>query len=140
MTIGIGVELEMENALQDAQEIIELRGIDFKFYINDEDSVDRDIYGSIKKRTPTELTLQAFPVTYTPTDDQLKRAGIREQVDLMLTVATNSLTDNNISYADIDSGRYEVEFEGDIYLIKDKNRVNHFGSTYLNVVIGVNKK
>lgn len=139
MTYPAGVELEQIHALQDAADYLYERGSEVKIYVNDETTIERDIYGSTKKRTPTYITLHAFPLDYNPTDDQLMKAGVREQVDLMITLATKHLTDNGLSYADIDSGRFQVEVNGDLYNIKDKNQINMFSHVYLNVVLGLNK-
>ena len=140
MTYPAGVQLEETHALQDAADYLYERGSEIKLYVNDETTIDRDIYGSVKKRVPTYITLHAFPLEYNPTDDQLMKAGVREQVDLLVTLATKHLTDNGLSYASIDGGRFEAEVNGDVYIIKDKNQINHFSHVYLNVVLGLNKK
>lgn len=140
MTYPAGIELEQTHALQDAADYLYERGSEIKLYVNSETTIDRDIYGSIKKRTPSYKTLHAFPLDYNPTDDQLMKAGVREQVDLLITLATKHLIDNGLSYASIDTGRFEVEVNGDIYAIKDKTQINMFSHVYLNVVLGLNKK
>jgi len=140
MTLPVGVELEQINALQDAADYLYERGVDIDIYVVDETDISRDKYNSVKKRTPEYVTLHAFPVVYNPTDDQLKEAGIREQVDLMITVATKHLTDNSLSYKLLDTGRFEIGYDGNVYSIKDKNQKNHFSHVYLNVVLGLSKK
>ena len=140
MSIPLGVQLEQTNALQDAADYLYERGSEVYLYDNNESTVDRDKYNSIKKRDPSVKTFHAFPIDYSPTDNQLKKAGIREQVDVIVTLAVQHLTTQSLSYSDIDSIRFEVELDGDMYLIKDKNQINHFSHTYLNVVLGLNKK
>ena len=140
MTYPAGVQLEETHALQDAADYLYERGSEVKLYVNSESTIERDVYGSVKKRTPSYITLHAFPIDYNPTDDQLMKAGVREQVDLLVTLATKHLTDNSISYLDIDTGRYEIEVNGDVYSIKDKNQINMFSHIYLNVILGLSKK
>ena len=140
MTYPAGVQLEEIHALQDAADYLYERGNEVKLYVNSESTIERDVYGSVKKRTPSYITLHAFPIDYNPTDDQLMKAGVREQVDLLVTLATKHLTDNSISYLDIDTGRYEIEVNGDVYSIKDKNQINMFSHIYLNVILGLSKK
>ena len=140
MTYPAGVQLEEIHALQDAADYLYERGNEVKLYVNSESTIERDVYGSVKKRTPSYITLHAFPIDYNPTDDQLMKAGVREQVDLLVTLATKHLTDNSISYLDIDTGRYEIEINGDVYSIKDKNQINMFSHVYLNVILGLSKK
>lgn len=140
MTYPAGVQLEETHALKDAANYLYERGSEIKLYVNDETTITRDIYNSVKKREPSYITLHAFPLDYNPTDDQLMKAGVREQVDLLVTLATKHLTDNSLSYASIDTGRFEVEVNGDVYIIKDKTQINMFSHVYLNVVLGLNKK
>lgn len=147
MTIPLGVELEKLNALQDAQDYLFERGNDITLCINDEGSIERGLYGSIKKRTSTKLTLHAYPVIYSPTDDQLKVAGINESVDVIITLAVkdfydNSLMsiDNNASFDTLDTTRWEIILDGNLYVIADKNLINHFSHVYLNISLGLNRK
>jgi len=58
----------------------------------------------------------------------------------LITLATKHLADEGMSYSSIDSGRYEIEVNGDIYSIKDKNQINMFSHVYLNIIIGLSKK
>lgn len=137
MTARIGVQLETCGALEDAKEFIDERGLEVKINTNNETNVDRDKYGSIKKRTSTVLTFNAFPVTFNPSSDQVKRAGIREDVDVLVTFATKDFTNNSLGYKDIDHTRWEIELEDRTYSIKDINQINHFSSSYLNIVVGL---
>lgn len=148
MTIPIGVQLEMENALQDAKDIIDERGNDITLLDNTESTVERDSYGEIIRRVPTQYTMHAYPVIYNPTQDELEKAGIKENVELMVTLAVKDLTNIGITYDDIDNIRFEVAVNVDpltntdsqLYIIKDKNNLNMFSHTYLNVVLGLFKK
>lgn len=140
MTYPTGVELEQENALQDAQDYLYERGVDITILITNESDVTRDRYNSIIKRNPTSFNLHAFPVNYNPTREMLEKAGIKEDVDVLITLATKDFTDNGLSYDSIDTIRWEVILNGETYLIKDKNKQNHFSHVYLNIVLGLFKK
>ena len=138
--IPLGVQLEETNALQDAAEYLYERGIDLYLLTETESSLSRDRYNAIKKRDPEEILLHAYPVVYNPTEDQLRRAGIRENVDVIATLATKHITDNDLSYEDIDTTRFEVKLENNLYTINYKNQINHFSHVYLNIVLGLFKK
>lgn len=140
MAQPIGVTLEQENALQDAADYLFERGMEITLLQNDETTITRGRYNSIKKREPVEIVFHAYPVKYSPTDDELREAGIREKVDVILTLATKHLTDASISYDIIDTGRYELLLNGNLYTIADKNKINHFSFVHLNVVLGLFKK
>lgn len=135
-----GVACETIDALEDARAYLNERGLSVTIKINSESDVTRDVYNSIKTRVQTDLILKAFPVDYHPSQYTVRRAGIKEGIDLMITLATQDFTDNSISYEDIDQTRWEIEVEGHLYTIKDKNQINHFGSSYLNIVIGLDRK
>ena len=76
MTIPVGVKLETINALQDAKSYIGDRGNEITLRINDEGNVERDIYGAIKKRVPTQYSFHAFPINYNPTQEQIEKRAL----------------------------------------------------------------
>lgn len=140
MAISECIQHELCCALQDAQDIIRERGNDIIIYKNDESEIERDIYGSIKKRTQVQCDFKAFPINYNPTQDILEKAGIKENVDVLVTTASQDWTDNNINFNDIDGIRWEVELNGELFTIAEKNRINMFGNVYLNYILGLFKK
>ena len=140
MTIPIGVQKEMEDALEDSRAYLDERGNDVILRTNDEGDVIRDRYGSIKKRVPVLITLHSYPTTFNPTQEDLRKAGIKENVDIIMTFSTKQFTNNSLSYEGVDERRWEFEVEGNLYTPKDKNQTNHFSHSYLNIIIGATKK
>jgi hypothetical protein len=140
MTISECILHETCCALQDAQDIIRERGNDIIIYKNNESEIERDIYGSIKKRTQVQYNFKAFPIDYNPTQDILEKAGIKENVDVLVTTASQDWTENSINFNDIDGIRWEVELNGELFTIAEKNRINMFGNVYLNYILGLFKK
>ena len=137
----IGVDLETTNALKDAQDIIQERGNTLILNSMEESDLNRDIYNSIQKKVVAEeYTFFAFPIVYSPNRFQLEKAGIKEKVNVIVTLATLDFTENEVSYKDIDNIRWEVILDEEVYLIEDKNKINHFNSTFLNIVFGLVKK
>ena len=100
-----GVRIEKLNSLKDAAYYLEERGFDIVILDNDESTINRDVYNSIKKRTPVKITIPAFPVVFSPTEDELKEAGIREKVDVLVTLATKHLKDRDLTYSKLDTIR-----------------------------------
>ena len=138
--MSCGVGLEQKYALADAKACIDQRGRDIIIQHTTEEDVTRDIYNSIKKREPLNFTIKAFPVKFNPTADALEKAGIKENVDVLVTTAALDWMNNNLTIKDIDSTRSEVILDGETYTIKDKNQVNMFSDAFLNIVLGLFKK
>jgi len=137
MAIEIGVQLERDCALEDAKEWIDERGDEIKLKASNEGNVVRDVYGSIKQKAVTEYTMNAFPIEFNPTDGQMEKAGIKENVDVIIYLAQLDLTNNSIGYETIDDIRWRVTVKGATYTIKDKNQVNMMADTYLNIALGL---
>lgn len=140
MAVQECMRLDQCNALKDAQDMINQLGTDIVLETTNEQNVERDIYNSIKKRTVVNYTFKTFPVNYSPTQDKLEKAGIRENVDVIVFLSAKDFSDNNIDYNDIDGTRWEVLLNGETYTIGDKNRINMFSDVYLNFVLGLFKK
>ena len=143
MSQTIGVNLEETNALKDAQDYVRERGSDIILYIVEETSLERDIYNGIKKREPVKVTLPAWPIVHSPSIYQVRKAGIVEDVDVLITFAVKDFTDNNLAYKDIDNLRWEFVLDSvdeEVYTVKDRNRINRFSYTFLNIVLGLTKK
>lgn len=132
-----GVELERDCALIDAKEFIDERGDEIILNVSLESDVTRDRYGSIKKHSPSEIVMCAFPIEFNPTDGRLEKAGIKENIDLMITLSQKDFIDNDLTIDDIDDIRWRVVVKGKTYSIKDKNEINQMADTYLNIVLGL---
>jgi hypothetical protein len=140
MAISIGVQLERENALEDARAHIEEYGDDIEIFDRTESEVSRDPYGSIKHKDEiAALKMKAYPITYNPTDYQLFKAGIRAKVDCLIYTSMKDW--NNYEYTEpyfvIDVARFTVKIQNRTYGIKEANNVNQFADTFLNIAIGL---
>ena len=140
MASNIGVELEELNALTDSANYLYERGKNLTLRVSDETTVERDDFGSIKRRVPVLHELHAFPIIFNPTDEELLEAGIKENVDVLITLSTKHLNDLGITYDSIDTIRYEIDLANQRYTVKEKNQKNLFGYTYLNVILGLYRK
>lgn len=142
MTISCGVQLERDNALIDAQEIINLYGADIVSYIRSEAGVSRDKYGSIKSRTyniATKVELKAYPVTPMPNRLQIEKAGLREDCELLLYTAMKDWTDQSYTFETIEPIRLEFTFRGLKYIGKEKGLNSQFADTFLYITFSLKK-
>ncbi len=135
-----GVAFEQKGALLDTKMIIDERGFSITINIIDETNITRDIYGSIKARGSSTFTLFAYPIIFAPTDEDKSNGGLREDTDVIVHTSTLDWTVEGYDIDNIDLFRGEVFISGDVYEIRDKARISQFGTTFLYIVLGLNKK
>lgn len=147
MSVSLGVQLERDNALTDAKDVIDERGMDIVTYerqsVLDANDVRRDAYGSIKRNITTTASfkheLKAYPVISQPNNKQIEKAGLREQSEMIIYTAMKDWNDLNIGFEDIDLIRDTMTIGGIKFAIKEKNTINHFADIFLNVVFSLVK-
>jgi hypothetical protein len=140
MTVPHRVIFERDNALIDAYQTIEEYGVDVIEYNRNEHDVHRDKYNSIKVRdinSPVTFNIKAFPVIFNPTQDKIEKAGIKHNVECIITTAMKSWTDLGLTYESIDEIRDTITLRGQKFVIKDKALVNQFADTFLFINIGL---
>lgn len=138
-----GISLDELLALQRVQCTVKSRGIPIYIKLDDESTIERDSYGSIKKRESSTTTIYAYPIVFSPSQKQKDRNGIKNEVEVMVTTPMQCWLDAGFSDTDlshIDTIRATVFLRGQTYEIKDKNMDSQFGSTFLYVILGLNRK
>jgi len=138
--IPLGAQLERNNALDDARSVINDYGDDIAVYRREETDIERDAYNSIIRRVPVEpILMKAYPIQFNPTENQLFKAGLRERVDVIIYTAMKDWIEHDLTdpYFQIDESRFTVELQGRTYLIKDKNYLNQFADSFLNITLGL---
>ena len=144
--MSASTDFEKCGALRDVYNIIDERGMSVRIELLGEDDVVRDKFGSIKKRDSsgaTVLTTKAFPITFTPTDKQKDKAGIRESTSVIIWTAMNAWINAGIDpniLLSIDPIRTRVVINGIEYEIADKNMVDQMFDTFLYVTLGLNRR
>ena len=142
--VDVGVQLERNHILEDERYWIGRYGEIVKIYFNQEVSVTRDSYNSIKNSqvlTPTVLEMKAYPVTYNPSKNQMEKAGIQEQVEVMFVTAMKDWTLNGIDVVkDFNTIKGQVVVRGETYNIVDKAQTGHIADTYSTITIGISRK
>jgi hypothetical protein len=135
-----GVKLDQRDALADVQQVCTEMGRLVKISLRDEQDITRDAYNSIKRRTNvTGLSCYAYPVEFSPTEHQMEKAGIKENVDVQIYTAQQDWIDAGLRYEDIEVIRSTVELEGCRYQVKAKNQTSQFSDTYLYITLGLVK-
>lgn len=133
-----GVTLEENNILDDVKFLVREYGKSFTIYDESESTVTRSRYGAIKKTSKgAGLTLYADPLEFDPDKDRLELAGIYEEVNVIAWISMKEWLDLGYSYSDFDNIRFRAEIDGNEYEIKDKNRVNKYGSVYTYITLGL---
>jgi len=142
MSVSIGVQLERDNALQDAYAHCLEYGDEIKIAMLGEPDITRDKYNSIKYRTISSgdnVTFHAFPIVFQPTRLQIEKAGLREDVEVIVTISLKELTAAGFTYNDIDMIRTVVKVRNERYVVRDKVQDSQFADVFLYVNIGLKK-
>jgi len=141
MTVAKCVTLETKCALKDAWDIINQYGEDIIVYDREETNVTREKYSSIKYRATTstlKYAMKAYPIIFTPSRQQIEKAGLREECQCIITTATKSWTDISKTFEDINMIRDTIILRDNKYLIKEKSNVNQYANTFLYINFGLN--
>jgi len=141
--MSCGVEFEKLGAMIDAKSVIDERGKQVTFYLNEETDIVRDKYNSISQRTKDYFTIFAFPVVYQPTRDSLEKAGVKEDCEVLITTSMQDWIDkgyNNKTISEIDNLRAFVDLNGERFGISEMGRINNFFDEYLNITFGLKRR
>lgn len=142
-TFCAGVQLEKAQLLYDEWFLAQMYGDTVIFYLNQESTVHRDSYNSIKtkdKALPRILTARAYPIIFSPTKYQMEKAGIQEQVTAIITVAMKYWIDAGYDDTDLNSIKAEVSLRGQTYTISDKSLQKQIADTFAVINIGLFRK
>jgi hypothetical protein len=136
-----GISEEKRDALIDTQMICQERGRLVKISNRIESDIVRDNYNSIKRRKViTGLTCYAYPVEFSPTEHQLEKAGVKENVDVLVYTSMQDWIDAGLTYEGLEVIRMTVDIDGCRYAIKAKNQYSQFADTYLYITLGCVKE
>lgn len=138
-----GVQLEKEQILCEEKFWADMYGDDVTFHLNTEASIVRDKYSSIKTKdvtTPTPLVIRCYPIVFNPTQYQMEKAGIQEQVHAIITVPMKSWTDASLDDRDLNAIKAEIILRGETYTIKEKSLQRQIGDTFTSINIGIFRK
>lgn len=141
---NVGVYLERNYALADTKFYVDERGDVVEIYLRKEGDVVRDSYNSIQKRQTNSAFhkfFRTFPVQYSPSTQQLEKAGIKENADVVIYTAFKDWLDAGLGVNDIDiSGRLTCIMQGETFEIKAKGMKDQFNDVFLYITLGLFKK
>lgn len=138
-----GVQLERDQMMLEEQIWAQMYGDDVTIRFNQEASVGRDKYQSIKTKSvllPTTLVLRAYPIIYSPTKYQMEKAGIQEQVNVIITLPMKSLRDNGVDETDLNAIKAEIQLRNETYTITDKSPSQQIADEYVKINLGLFRK
>lgn len=132
---------ELCGALLDSQCVAHNYGRSIILQMMTESKITRDRYGTTKKViNPVEKTLYAFPIQFNPNEKQLEKAGIFENVDVLVWTPTQDWTDAGITFEDANLIRDRVTIGGITYQLSAKGLANQFLDQFLNITLGLKKE
>ena len=143
--IGVGnpaINVEVCGMMRDIEVESMCYGCPITVYLNLESQLTRDRFNQISKLPNTNkiITVYALPLTPSPTQYQLNKAGIKENVDYIAYTPSITWLSNDISFDDLKQENTEFKIENKTYILKDKNRVSQMASTYLYWTVGMVEK
>jgi hypothetical protein len=151
---GSFVSIDICTALHEIELIACEQGTTVVFIHRKEQDVGRDSLGTVKKRSlDTRYKFKAFPVERQPNRKQLERAGIREDVDTVITIPMSMMIESGLirtpqdseyttigeDFAHIDIIRSTVVLDGEEWKIRDKGLSGRLGGIPLYVTFGLER-
>lgn len=144
MTIPIRITHEQWGALVDVQNTVNEYGDDVTVDFRGETDITRDKYNSIVQNvgvaTPPRYELKAWPVEYQPNRKQVEKAGLREDCQVTVWLATKDLLDRNISFDGIETEKMSVFLDGNEYGVNEKGKAMIFANIHLYITLGLFKR
>jgi hypothetical protein len=134
-----GTYLEALYALDDIKKYIDERGDLIEFNLRNDSDIVRDAYNSIEKKTETAiLFLRAFPVTHSPSDKQLEKAGLKQKHDVILYTAMKDWITAGYGFDDIRLDlKSTIKLQGGNYEVKEKSLTGQMNDLYGYISFGI---
>lgn len=141
------INLEAAGARQIAMDAAQQYGAPVKVILRSETDVARDSLQTIKKRSLPGLDMKALPVERQPDARKLEKAGIREEVDVLIYIPILYFIDAGIindthlgdTFARIDTTRSTVILDGTEFKIADKGLAVRIGQYPVHVTFGLRR-
>lgn len=131
--------MERNDALTDVENLVKEYGECLTYRSREESDVTRDKLGSIISRKGKDFGVFSFPIIQGPTRDQLEKAGLKEEGDLVVWLPTKTLDRNKKDFNSIDHTRDGMFFNNAEYEIKDKSQQSQFKNVFLYVTLSLKK-
>ena len=126
--------------LKDIKQVLDEWGAAITIQLREEPEVTRGKYNSLKKRgAPTTITAKAYPVEYNPSIYQIEKAGLRENVEVIIYTAMCDYINASVGFDDIEIKRSTVILDSQRYEIRDKKKFGQIQDTWLYIILGLNK-
>lgn len=139
-TANVGTYHERVCMLKDVQNIVKERGDLLKINLRLEDNIIRDKYNSIQKRKNEKIYFfRAYPIEYSPAENRLEKAGLRQEARVIVYTAMQDWIDAGIDYGDINLDlKQTATLQGETYEIIEKAFVSQANDSYLYITLGLN--
>lgn len=142
-----GIGLEAATLRQVAQDTACQFGTSIILKLFGESDIVRGSLGTIQRRPTTGVTIKAYPVERQPDARKLEKAGIREEVDVVIWTPAQSWIEAGIveddrlgeSFASIDMTRSTVILDGQEWKIADKGFATRIGDKPIHITLGLKR-
>lgn len=122
-------------AYRDVYNVVRRYGSTISILQQTEAATERDAYGSIINRTPTTITVNAFPVELDPSEKKLFQLGINEQVNALFYLSKMECDELGVTFDTVNTILHTVQWMGVEYKLTQKRLYSQFGNQYLYIVL-----
>lgn len=142
-----GIGLEAATLRQVAQDTACQFGTTIIFKPFGESELIRGSLGTIQRRPLDGVTMKAYPVERQPDTRKLEKAGIREEVDVVIWTPAQSWIEAGLvddeklgeTFAAIDMTRSTVILDGQEWKIADKGFATRIGDKPVHITLGLKR-
>lgn len=133
----------------DVQDVVRTFGADIVIRPGPESAVSRGRYSDPLSRNAdagaAAFTIKSFPIRWTPTDKEIKKAGLTMPVDVIFYVSQKDMDDAGRTFAEIQEVTGTVSMTGELnaetdqkqsFAIQQKARVSQWNAGFLYITIG----
>jgi len=121
--------------MRDVYNVVRRYGSTISILQQTEAATERDDYGSIINRTPTTITVNAFPVELDPSEKKLFQLGINEQVNALFYLSKMECDELGVTFDTVNTILHTVQWMGVEYKLTQKRLYSQFGNQYLYIVL-----
>lgn len=136
--------LEQKHMLSDTWRSAKKAGYEIKLKLRTEDIITKDKYGSIiGKSSEITKTYYAHPMSFSPSQREIDKTGIKETVDALAYIPMKFFIDDGYTTGDniniLDMIRDEVITSDGNYIIKDKVLDTPISKIFQYIILGLRK-
>lgn len=123
------------SALRDVRNVVRDFGQTITI-INPPSIVTNDYGDIISRETSNVFNPKAFPITFSPSDKDLQKAGLTIKVDVIVYLSKLEMETIGLLFEDIEADQSELKIRGRQYLVKQTNEASQYADEFLYYTVG----